>query len=341
MKSTKEFRTSLTNGKLSDDEIREKLHEIEEQAEQMTIVNVFMLNSINRVMDISKLKKGGHLAPKMETMKLIETLDLPIKCMQGSQSKVKIQLNPIDSDICSHIITDQQWFQENIFCYLSNAVKYSHKGEVSISVSKVSASDLPGSDYRQTNDDSDEALVTSTESMLLVEVQDTGIGISKSVMDDLFSPFKQAQGFAGGTGLGLFSLANRSKALGGSYGVQDRSDGKQGSNFWFSIPYKADMMTSNHMLLEESKDNDESDLVSTYTSITDSTKSFNILLVDDSEFVLKVTGKFLLNHGHQVTTALNGDGALKILDDARKDQTNVRRFDMVVMDLHMPVMDGT
>ncbi len=56
----------------------------------------------------------------------------------------------------------------------------------------------------------------------------------------LFSPFKQAQRFAGGTGLGLFSLARRVEALKGAYGVKKRRDEKQGALFWFTIPYRPD-----------------------------------------------------------------------------------------------------
>lgn len=59
-------------------------------------------------------------------------------------------------------------------------------------------------------------------------------------MQALFSPFKQTQRLAGGTGLGLYSLAKRLEALNGRYGVAKRRDGRQGSLFWFSIPYRPD-----------------------------------------------------------------------------------------------------
>eukprot|EP01031_Cornospumella_fuschlensis_P037741 gene37741-45850_t len=75
---------------------------------------------------------------------------------------------------------------------------------------------------------------------LRVEVEDHGIGLSEEMMQTLFSPFKQAQRLAGGTGLGLFSLANRVQALGGKCGVDKRRDGGEGSMFWFTIPYQPD-----------------------------------------------------------------------------------------------------
>jgi hypothetical protein len=59
-------------------------------------------------------------------------------------------------------------------------------------------------------------------------------------MPTLFQPFTQAQRLTGGTGLGLFSLAQRMKALGGHCGVQRREDGLEGSLFWFAMPYRID-----------------------------------------------------------------------------------------------------
>jgi hypothetical protein len=73
--------------------------------------------------------------------------------------------------------------------------------------------------------------------LLLFEIEDHGIGISEEVISSLFSPFKQAQRLAGGTGLGLFSLAKRVEALDGMCGARRRKDGENGSVFWFWIPY--------------------------------------------------------------------------------------------------------
>eukprot|EP00981_Chlorochromonas_danica_P015112 scaffold10587_cov199-Ochromonas_danica.AAC.1 len=82
--------------------------------------------------------------------------------------------------------------------------------------------------------------MTNSTTMIRVEVEDTGIGMSQDAMQALFSPFKQAQRLAGGTGLGLFSLAKRMEALQGKCGVMPRHDGIRGSIFWFAFPYKPD-----------------------------------------------------------------------------------------------------
>jgi len=96
----------------------------------------FMFMTINRCIDYTKASKGIKLTPKYETIHLLQTLNIPFDCMRNMQDKIQIKLNDISSEeICSHVITDKQWLQENILCLLSNAVKYSNDGMVSVSVS--------------------------------------------------------------------------------------------------------------------------------------------------------------------------------------------------------------
>jgi signal transduction histidine kinase len=218
--------------------------------------------TINRCIDYTKASNGMKLVPKLETINLLETLKLPIDCMLNMQSKIEIKLLPIHSSICSHLITDKQWLQENILCLLSNAIKYSSHGHVNIRIDfqqqhqhqKDQESSCKDISLRNTsfvyhegkiNDNSTSSFIfqnkifphqqktpsTSSQkenNLLIIEIEDTGIGVSEEVMKNLFTPFKQAQRHAGGTGLGLFSLAKRIEALNGKYGVRKRNDGKQG-----------------------------------------------------------------------------------------------------------------
>jgi len=93
--------------------------------------NLFMLMTINRCIDYTKASKGLKLTPKYETIGLLDTLQLPLECMKNIQARIAIEMLAVDSTkICSHIITDKQWLQENILCLLSNAVKYSAEGSV-------------------------------------------------------------------------------------------------------------------------------------------------------------------------------------------------------------------
>ena len=169
-----------------------------------------------------------------------------------------------------------------------------------------------------------------TRQMVMISVEDTGIGISYESRKNLFQPFKQAQRMAGGTGLGLYSLSKRIEALGGMAGVTSRSDNKQGSMFWFTFPYRPD---------------EQAALVDVHVDIipgvgvdimTDHIQPIRILIVDDSLSILKVTSRLLKMNGHSVETASNGSIGLKRL----KEVYDNGDIDMVLTDLQMPVMDG-
>jgi CheY-like chemotaxis protein/signal transduction histidine kinase len=321
--------------------------------ENIRNTNSFMIMTINRCIDYTKASRGMKLEPKYETIELQEAMDLPVKVMRDYKSNLAINMLPIANDICSHIITDRQWLQENLLCLMSNAVKYSSRGTVEISVSLVlmkparrktgpvkilspkETQNEPhkgtGEKLNESENKSGNSVITSTGSsstavvkesagifaskliaglgnddsarlspfsfnhnystvgkssglvlldvaslgdavapdspkinkpgdlvpFLRIEVQDTGIGIAAEVMESLFSPFKQAQRLAGGTGLGLYSLAKRIEALNGHYGVSNRKDGKQGSLFWFTIPYRPDRSVAASVLQRRNKPNNE------------------------------------------------------------------------------------
>jgi CheY-like chemotaxis protein len=172
---------------------------------------------------------------------------------------------------------------------------------------------------------------SETKLMVLITVEDTGIGIAEEARKNLFQPFKQAQRMAGGTGLGLYSLSKRVEALGGLNGVSDRTDGKQGSVFWFTFPYRPDRAAAtdaNPEMVSEVSDS--------YPTASEPTAHKRILVIDDSLSILKVTSRLLMMNGHTVETAPNGSVGLKMLKEAFASQ----EFDMVLTDLQMPVMDG-
>lgn len=260
--------------------------------------NSFMMMTINRCIDYTKASKGLKLVPKHETIDLVDTLQLPLSCMSNIQNRIEIKLADVPDGICTHIITDKQWLQENVLCLLSNAVKYSSEGIVTIRLSlevshkvvrpnqggntsskhagsekglsarspslcsirytqPVSSSAFPqessaslarcnsfASEVGSLGVGGDDDRDHNEETFLRVEIEDTGIGMTDEARNALFSPFKQNQRLAGGTGLGLYSLAKRIDALYGRYGVLPRADNKQGSLFWFSFPYRPDQVTA-------------------------------------------------------------------------------------------------
>ena len=223
--------------------------------------NTFMLMTINRCIDYAKAAKGIKLVPKLETIHIWEAMQMPLNCMRNVQDKVPIELlTPEVPNLCPYIITDKQWLQENLLCLLSNAVKYSNRGRVTVSVSlmdtavvlaKSSTGDIPPytpgptrSSASTTNSSDIEASLTRQSSSsiqyIMFEVEDNGIGVDPVAMTELFKPFKQTQRLAGGTGLGLYSLGKRVEAIQGEFGVRNRNDGQKGSLFWFMIPYRPD-----------------------------------------------------------------------------------------------------
>ncbi len=323
--------------------------------------NAFMLMAINRCLDYTKASKGMKLVPKYETVDLREALQFPIECMSNIQERIGIKLGALSEEICSHIITDKHWLQENLLCLLSNAVKYSTEGNVTITVTRTTSKSIskPGmfrlsktlsslfgkQSSNITNKIVPTVLTNDSEHeiedfFLLFEIEDTGIGISEEKAKNLFNPFKQAQRLAGGTGLGLYSLAKRIEALKGDYGVRKRKDMEKGSLFWFTLPYKPDTASaaSKDNLLDQPFSCNNKQSFSSNSLYTNADDILTILLVDDAPSILKMSAMMLKRQGYQIWTAENGEIALNRIKEKWKNTG--KGFDIVLMDLQMPVMDG-
>eukprot|EP01034_Spumella_vulgaris_P034241 gene34241-biopygen29168 len=308
----------------ADTEIGRGLTSILDSIHNMKNVNEFMLMTINRCIDYTKASQGLKLVPRMETINFAEAINLPMRCMKDMQqdNKIQIKLMSIPAEIAANIITDKQWLQENILCLLSNAVRYSAGGVVSIA---VSLSSEPSSQ--------EPVLITP---LLRIEIEDSGIGISEDMMCNLFRPFKQAQRLAGGTGLGLYSLMKRIEALNGQCGVRKRGDGLPGSVFWFAIPYRPDEVVV-FSEVNSPTTSQKSPVVSDTQRKSETHQPLRILIVDDSLSILKMSSMMLRRQGHTIATAENGAIAVDMVTSAAITATP---YDVVLMDLQMPVMDG-
>jgi signal transduction histidine kinase len=163
-------------------------------------------------------------------------------------------VHPFDESVCAHLVSDKHWITENMLCLLSNAIKYGDKGHVDVHVEVVDAPvcehenssslsakgiEVRAVEHLKSSTRDFNADITAYRSksvslgsrgkkgqdknsvslkkkrMVLVTVEDLGIGICEEARKNLFQPFKQAQRMAGGTGLGLYSLLKRVEALGG------------------------------------------------------------------------------------------------------------------------------
>lgn len=145
--------------------------------------------------------------------------------------------------------------------------------------------------------------------------------------------------------------------MGGSRGVEERKDGKRGSIFWFSFPYRPDLSASNERYGElgtkgELKISEKEEMHPIKSSLSrhhfltsarvinidqfPSNPNLHVMLIDDSLTIIKVAGRSLRQHGYHVTTANNGSAGLdRLIQGYALDE-----FDFVLMDLQMPVMDG-
>lgn len=183
---------------------------------------------------------------------------------------------------------------------MSNAIKFTENGNVSLRITKTDQVD----DYEK----------------LLFEVEDTGIGISNKMHKNIFDLFiqeeKSTSSKYGGSGLGL-TISKRLLELMESDLEVESAQGK-GSKFYFSLVLPSKATTTN---------------VSNDLELAEyPTLKGNVLVVEDNAFNLSIVTDFLESWGCTVSTAKNGKEALKLLTP--------NSFQMILMDLQMPVMDG-
>jgi two-component system, sensor histidine kinase and response regulator len=164
--------------------------------------------------------------------------------------------------------------------------------------------------------------------VLLVEVRDSGIGMTAAEIANLFQPFHQADTSTtrkyGGTGLGLAICKRLVEQMGGVIGVE--SEPGRGSRFWFTVRLRKNLPGEaveggDFLTISESAAVDLAPL-----------RGAAILLVEDNQFNQQVAAELLEDVGAGVCIAGNGQDAL--------DQLRQQRFDCVLMDVQMPVMDG-
>lgn len=187
---------------------------------------------------------------------------------------------------------------------LSNAVKFTEKGEVSVTATL--------------------SRVDQQQGKLRIEVSDTGIGIPEAHQQKLFNPFVQADVSTtrrfGGTGLGLAICKRIVGLIGGDISMTSTSG--SGSRFHFTIPVG----------IEPSGGIADRRLGHDLVIASDEALSLRILVAEDNKINQKVIGAILQTLGHMAVFANDGGEALELLDSSR--------FDLVLMDLHMPNMDG-
>lgn len=280
---------------------------VQEYAEDIKRSAQNLLHIINEVLDISKIEAGKveMIDEPYYTQSLLEDVSLLIAGL--AEKKGLSYQAEIDSNIPYRMSGSVGHIREVLTNILSNAIKYTQKGSVTLSVKCIEK--------------------TETHVTLSYAVRDTGIGMKQEDLDKLFEKFSQFDSKANrnveGTGLGMAIVKGLVEQMGGKVRVE--SEYGVGTTVMIELTQEIiDNQPIGEMQLNLSED------------VKPFTQSFKtearILVVDDNETNLKVAVGFLKRYGVQADCVSSG------LDAIRKIQYN--RYDLIFMDHMMPGMDG-
>lgn len=266
-----------------------------------------LLSIINDILDFSKIESGKmQIAPHPFFFdNLMEQLSSLF-----SQMAHKKQLElcwKIEPQLAQAYCGDEMRIRQVLINLIGNAIKFTEHGRVELTVSLVKQDEH--------------------QAWLLFAVTDSGIGISSQDINKLFRPFTQADSSItrqhGGTGLGLIISQRLVQAMGGS-GIEVTSQLGQGSIFSFRLPLAPCSGAQMQTLRTQNA----------YLQANTQTQRLigQVLLVEDNEINQEVAGEMLKRMGLSVEVAVHGKQAVEYV--------KTKHFDLVLMDIQMPVMDG-
>jgi len=256
---------------------------------------------INDILDLSKIEAGKFILEK-------EPFDLP-KIVNGvcgmftpitTKKGISLEYH-YDENLPTIFIGDGNRLRQILLNLVSNAVKYTQQGGITINITPVNKDELI--------------------CRVRIEVIDTGVGINSQHLQNIFDPFYQCKNNLKeeGTGLGTTIIRNLAELMNGHVDVHSQPG--KGSTFWIEIPWEY-----------QEKINNIGDTESDKKVKTSDRQPLSILVAEDSPINAKVITAFLEEAGHQVTHAENGAVALTSLLN--------NHYDLVIMDMRMPEMDG-
>ncbi len=260
-----------------------------------------LLTLVNDVLDYNKMESGKIIFEQTQ-FNLSDFLDEILRSY-SFRSKAKNLSFDIKkaNDLPAEVIGDPIRLNQILSNLLSNALKFTIHGSIQVLVKELSRSD--------------------NQSKLEFTVTDTGIGIPKDKHSLIFDSFTQASSDTtrhfGGTGLGLAICKKLIELQGGTITIDSEAD--KGSTFRFAISFGISDKGAQSQAVE---------VPETFSGL----EGKKILVAEDNKINFFVANKFLIGWGITVTHAENGQIALDILE--KED------FDLILMDLHMPVMDG-
>ena len=289
-----------------------------EQAEEIHTINTsskILLHLINDVLDFSKIEEGKLTLDKQPFSLPLFLEDLKSMATGLSSPKgLAFNIGALDAVIPNVLIGDDSRISQILLNFLGNAIKFTDQGQVDLFVGLV-------------DHDADAGTVR-----LRFEVQDTGIGISEAMQEQLFQPFQQADSSIsrkfGGTGLGLSIAKRLAEIMGGQVGVSSQPG--LGSTFWLELPF---VIGSGR--LDGEVDRPEQHALNSTLVQGDTSRGLSnicVLVVDDSRVNLDVCRRILTREGAQTLLCQSGEEALLAVGK--------NNFDVILMDIRMPGMDG-
>lgn len=298
-----EIRTPL-NGLLGSLSLLKNLHPSREQRQiiqNMDLSGALLLSHVDTVLDIARFE-AGKLSVQRQPIDLGMVMQ---EIVDGQSGNAALRGNTIEWQWSGAaepwVATDAQRLRQILLNLVGNAIKFCENGRISLEVEVAE----PGRGKEKP--------------VYEFRIIDTGVGIAEEHQEIIFEDFHTHDPSfgrsAGGTGLGLGIARRFTQAMGGEIGVE--SSPGEGSVFWVRLP------------LEQV---DAATTKAVKTSEEDELQGLDLLVVEDNEVNLAVIRKMLEIDGHKVTAAINGKQGVEV--------AKAHRFDAILMDVSMPVMDG-
>jgi len=265
-----------------------------------------LLRLLNDVLDLSKVE-AGQLKLEQQSfeigrvMRRLENLLAPGARERG----LRFEVHPPETGL-GRLLGDPFRLGQVLSNLAGNAIKFTQQGSVVVSVSVVSQ--------------------TARSVRLRFQIEDTGIGISPEVMTRLFNPFTQADASTtrrfGGTGLGLSISKRLVEMMQGQMGVTSQEG--EGSLFWFELTLERVQERSEPLAAR----------ISPASGKVARLPGLRVLAVDDNRINRFMLERLLKEEGAAVTSRVDGQQAVQTLS------ADPNEWDVVLMDIQMPVMDG-
>lgn len=295
---------SLAEGKL------DSTHPAMQYLTKIDELSAHLLSLINDILDMSRIEAGKvELEDKPFSLRKLgdKLYDMFAKNLEQRNIKYTVEFEDVTVD---YVIGDELRISQVIINFLSNAVKFTEKGEIRVT-------------FRQ-------MVLAGGTADIMIRVRDTGIGMSPEFVNRIFRPFEQesidTQKKYGGTGLGMAISDQIVKLMGGEIVVESM------------VGKGSDFMVFLHLPVSEEVEDVSEESASSEEAAAEFDNAFegkSILVAEDNELNAVIAVEVLKNMGAKVEIATNGQDAVDHFE-----QNPAGYYDFILMDVQMPVMDG-